>query len=232
MRSVAAAKFGAVVALLLALGSTPSQATGEPATLALHDLEGRPRSLAEHAGNIVVVNFWATWCRPCREELPLLEQVSAEFRDRGVVFVAASTDAPSTVGRIPDAIDESGVTFAVWTGATTVDMQRLGLGTGVPATAIVDRDGNVAFRIVGLVNEEELRERLDWLLGDSDAAAPEAALDHLADDDCCDHDDDGPETADAVATEEHCDHDHGGAQDHDHEHDSEPHAGDASLVPS
>lgn len=134
----------------------------------------------------------------------------------------------------------AGITFDVWTGATTVDMQRFDLGTGLPATAIIDRDGSVAFRIVGVISEEELRVRLDWLLGPRSAVAPVAPVEV---DSCCAHDEeadhhvDGHDDSRGDSQEDGADHavashdDHGHARDHDHG-DADVSAGDASLVPS
>jgi peroxiredoxin len=63
------------------------------AALELRDLDGRPRSLGEHAGRVVLVNFWATWCPPCREELPALQALHGELADEGLVVLGVAVDA-------------------------------------------------------------------------------------------------------------------------------------------
>jgi thiol-disulfide isomerase/thioredoxin len=195
--------------------ATPAGAADIRPTLVLDDLGGTTQSLVDRRGSIVVINFWATWCLPCLEELPLLESLSTEYAKRGIVFIAASSDDASTSARIPAAIDEAGVTFPVWSGATTLDMERFGVGTGVPATVVVDRDGSVAFRVVGLVSETVLRERLDWLTSVRDSSEPETIVDaHV----------------DAAIDGDAHDHDH--AHEHDHGDEHAFGSEDASLVPS
>jgi len=220
---------------LVSTTADAGRADTAPIALELVDMQGIRHSLAEYAGDIVVVNFWATWCFPCREEMPMLERLSREYADRGVRFVAASTDEATTRDLVPEAIDEAGVTFAVWLGATTLDMKRFDVGTGLPATAVVDRRGAVAFRLIGRIEEEELRAKLDRLLADPSARESlQAANGAAAVDDCCaadaQHEDDHGDEAVADA-EEH--HGHGHDHAHDHEGGNEGYGGaDVSLVPS
>lgn len=223
------------VALAFVASVAVGQDSPQPASLILTDLTGAQRSLADERGHITVVNFWATWCLPCIEELPLLEEIAQAYADRGVRFVAASTDDASTSDRIPEAIGEAGVTFPVWTGATTIDMQRFDLGTGVPATAIVDRDGKVAFRIVGPVSATELRERLNWLTSERKKPEPDTSVDNLIVDECCDHEEEEGTVSDERGADgdAHVDaHDHEHVHDHGDAHDDELDTGEASLVPS
>ena len=63
--------------------------SSDEATLKLKDTGGRARSLMDHRGKIVVLNFWATWCRPCREDIPILVSLDSRYRERGVEFIAA-----------------------------------------------------------------------------------------------------------------------------------------------
>src|SRR5207247_4462229 len=69
-------------------------------------------------------------------------------------------------------VHEQRIHFPIWIGATTVDMQRLGLGTALPATAIIDRDGSVVARAAGIIDEAGLNRWIDWLVGDRPAPAP------------------------------------------------------------
>lgn len=235
----------ALLAALAHAAAAPATADAEPLaaappTLELVDSRGVSRSLAETKGDIVVVNFWATWCLPCRREMPLLQRLSEKYADRGVRFIAASTDDDSTRDLVGDAIAEAGVTFDSWLGADTLDMMRFDLGTGLPATAVLDRDGSVAFRLIGLVDEKELRGRLDWLLAGRETPAPAEPADASAVDDCCadghDHGDDhaGDEHQDEVVADAsaHHDHDHDHGDGHDHGRHDDTSVADASLVPS
>lgn len=223
------ARAGIALALLL-LNAGPATAS-PPVELSLGGSDGQPRALSDLRGDVVVVNFWATWCLPCLEELPLLERLSREYEARGVRFIAASADDESTYDKIDRVIAGAGVTFEVWRGATTLDMRGLGLGTALPATAVVGRDGRVAAGINGLVTEAQLREALEAALSGQPL---EARHDGVQDDDHDLHIDtakhqDGDAEAALDAGHDHA-HDHG--HDHDHAHDHAPHGTDASLVPS
>jgi thiol-disulfide isomerase/thioredoxin len=200
-----------LIAMLLA-AAVPAIAQEAPAELVLRDVEGREQSLAAHRGKIVILNFWATWCVPCREEMPLLEKLHRELAPRGVIVIGPSADEESTQKQIPRFLRQVKVTFPIWLGATVGEMERLGLGVALPATAILDRDGRIVFRILGPLTEPALRERLDWLLGDRTAEIPAPHLDTF---------------------EEHA-HDHAGeehAHDDDHVHGGVGMEG-ASTVPS
>ena len=151
----------------------------EPATLALRGLSGDRQSLEHYRDRIVILNFWATWCVPCREEMPIFVRVREDYQARGVEIIGASADDASTRDQVEPFREEYGINFPIWLGATIKDMERLGLGTALPATALIDRDGRVVARILGPVEEGELIERIDWLLGERTAQPPPPLVDHL-----------------------------------------------------
>ena len=128
--------------------------------------------LARHRGRIVVLNFWATWCAPCIKEMPILVSLHRRYAARGVDVAGASADDETTRARIPEFVQRLKIDFPVWEGATTADMQALGLGVELPATALIDRDGAVVFRIQGVVDKRDLERRVEWLLGDRRAPPP------------------------------------------------------------
>lgn len=136
-------------------------------------------SLASLRGRPVVVNFWATWCAPCREEMPLLVALQKRYQPRGVQVIGASTDDESTQKNIPRFVRRLKLNFPIWVGAATADMRRLGLGDALPATAIVDRDGQTAARILGPFTPADLETRLVWLLGERREPAPAALVNNI-----------------------------------------------------
>lgn len=149
------------------------------AELTLKDANGQKVSLRDYRGKIVVLNFWATWCGPCNEEMPMIVEMEREYRSRGVIFIAASLDDSKTKSRIPAFLSKYQVEFPVWYGATGDDLANLGMGEAVPDTAFIDQEGRIVARVLGQMRKEELKERLDWLTGDRAGAAPPPLVKHL-----------------------------------------------------
>jgi thiol-disulfide isomerase/thioredoxin len=149
--------------------------------LSLKDLRGKRTHLRDYQGEIVVLNFWATWCGPCSEELPVLVEMEKRYRERGVVFVGVSMDDEKAQKKIPTFLHQLGVGFPVWVGATADDLERLHMGQAIPATAFFDEQGQIVARVLGEMREGEIRERLDWLTGHRSGPAPDAVVTHLAD---------------------------------------------------
>ncbi|MGD9589078.1 MAG: TlpA family protein disulfide reductase [Pyrinomonadaceae bacterium] len=134
------------------------------AVLALKDLTGTEQSLAGYRGRFVVLNFWATWCGPCRKEMPDLAAIQNDYAALGVQVIGAAGDEAADGAKVLKFIRDYKVNFPVWIGATTNDMERFGLGTVLPATAIIDREGKIVWREVGIIKPAELRKKLDELL--------------------------------------------------------------------
>jgi thiol-disulfide isomerase/thioredoxin len=151
----------------------------EPPALSLTDLSGNPQTLEQYRGRVVVLNFWATWCIPCREEMPLLMDIQKRYASKGVVVVGASADDESTQTQITPFVRKLRITFPVWRGATTQHMERLGLGRSLPATAVIGPDGQIAFRILGVIERKAIRERLDWLVEGGQGPAPDPLIDGI-----------------------------------------------------
>ena len=141
------------------------RAGGTPAAPAftLERLDGEGElSLASLRGKAVVLNFWASWCGPCREEMPLLQEGWERWRDRDVVFVGI--DVEDFRGDARDFLEEVGVTYPNVFDGKGSTVGRYGL-TGYPETFFVDGDGVVVYRIAGPVEDaEELDEGIERAL--------------------------------------------------------------------
>jgi thiol-disulfide isomerase/thioredoxin len=133
--------------------------------LTLKDPLGTEQHLSALKGRVVILNFWATYCIPCRKEMPDLAAIQNEYAALGVQVVGASTDAISDRDKVLQFIKETKVNFPIWIGATTADMIRFGLGSALPGTVIIGRDGRVAKVISGVVNPADLKKQIDALLG-------------------------------------------------------------------
>ena len=165
--------------LIPSLLLTTLSAAEKPAEIRLTGLDGKKVRLSEYRGKIVVLNFWATWCGPCREEMPMMVEAEKTWGPKGIVFIAASLDDNKTKKDIPAFLERYHVGFPVWTGASSDELDKLRLGNGVPDTAFLDKDGMIVARVLGEIRRNELDERLNWLTGDRQSAAPTALVDHM-----------------------------------------------------
>lgn len=148
-----------------------AQVLGTEAELKLKDLFGAEQSLAQYKGKIIILNFWATYCEPCRKEMPDLAAIQNEFAALGVQVIGASTDESKDRAKVLQFIKDVKVNFPVWTGATAADTLRFGVGTALPATVIIGKDGKIYKTISGIVNQADLRKDVEKLLQDAEKQA-------------------------------------------------------------
>jgi thiol-disulfide isomerase/thioredoxin len=144
---------------------------GTEVGLTLKDPFGTEQRLSALKGRVVVLNFWATYCEPCRKEMPDLAAIQNEYAALGVQVIGASADAVEDRAKVLQFIKETKVNFPVWTGATTADMVRFGLGAALPGTVIIGRDGKVVKVISGIVNQADLKKQIDSMLATAERAA-------------------------------------------------------------
>ena len=118
-------------------------------------------ALSAYRGNVVVLNFWASWCIPCREEHAALSAVAREYAGRGVQFLGTSyNDAPATAVRWIEAMGGQPYPTLLDPGSRTAIDYGL---YGVPETFFIGRDGRVAYKHVGPVSVSLLRQKIDSL---------------------------------------------------------------------
>ncbi len=143
--------------------SDPETLLQQVPALSYVDLEGDTRSLDEWRDKVLVLNFWATWCPPCREETPLFVALQDEYKDRGVQFVGIAIDDPEAVRNF---IDTYGVEYPILIGdMAAVDVSRQ-LGnrfSGLPFTVIAAPGGKVVIRHFGGMKREQVVPILDRL---------------------------------------------------------------------
>lgn len=121
----------------------------------LLDLEGLPFRLADQQGKVIVLNFWATWCPPCRAEIPGFIRLQDEFREEGVLFVGVALDEEGAEVVGPYA-EQRGINYPIVLDRGTV-ARAYNSAHVVPTTLLIDRQGMIRFRHEGLIMPRALR---------------------------------------------------------------------------
>lgn len=137
---------------------------GTEVELALPDLFGTEQKLSAYRGRVVVLNFWATYCVPCRKEMPDLAAIQNSYAALGVQVIGASADEAKAKADVLKFIKETKLNFPVWLGATVGDMERFGLAPALPGTVIIGRDGKIVWHKSGAVKEADVKREIDKLL--------------------------------------------------------------------
>jgi peroxiredoxin len=114
----------------------------------LPDLNDKEIRLSDYRGKVVFLNFWATWCKPCREEMPSMEVLYKNFEKDGLVILAVSIDRVTTKKEIPPFVKSLSLTFPVLVDSWGQTDKRYKL-MGVPETYIIDREGILREKVIG-----------------------------------------------------------------------------------
>ena len=165
-----------ILAALFSAASLLADSLSPPPDLQLQGLKKEPVKLSDYRSKIVALNFWATWCVPCRKEMPLFVELQNEYGSKGVQFIAASTDPAKDRKKVEKFAKQYKINFPVWTGARPEQQIAFRLGASLPATVILDINGQPVFRIIGEANRDTLVKRLDWFLSNRKAPAPEEII--------------------------------------------------------
>jgi len=148
------------VALLRSQQAQPE--SGQAPNFTLTTFDGETIQLSDLQGQVVVLNFWASWCIPCQVESPALQAIWDDYRDRGVVVLGvAYADDPDDSQAF---ITQYGLTYPSGSDVGTVISRQLYHITGVPETFIIDQNGEIADFIFGEIEPDAARATLDSLL--------------------------------------------------------------------
>lgn len=151
-----------IIGVLMWLGGQSTSGTaamgpaeiGQPAPpFELASLSGEKVSLEDYQGKVVVVNFWATWCPPCRAEMPGIQQVYAQYREQGVVVLAVNAHEERSL--VNEFVFSNGLTFPVLLDAQSIAGNQY-QASGLPTTVIIDRDGTITHMQSGPLTAEQL----------------------------------------------------------------------------
>ena len=129
----------------------------QDANFTLQDLHGKPWTLKDLGGKVVLVNFWATWCPPCRKEMPDLDALGKRFNDQGLIILAISDE---DVAKVNPFIAEHQFAFPILLDPGRM-VNKLFAVEGIPKTFIYDREGRLAAQAIDMRTEHQLLEMLE-----------------------------------------------------------------------
>jgi peroxiredoxin len=166
-RAVAAVVIAAAVALAAGIylgvrrDATETGAPGAAATLlavSLPDVDGKPMPLAQWKGKLLIVNFWATWCVPCREEMPDFVRAQKEFGDKGLQFVGIAVDEVDKIRQFAERIELNYPALVGGYGAMELSRTLGNRLMALPFTIVVGRDGTIVHTQLGPLKPDKLRQ--------------------------------------------------------------------------
>lgn len=163
-----AARLMILLVALTLVGSSMSVSAGAPPDFRLKDLDGNWFSLSENLdGNVAYISFWATWCVPCRREMPHLEKLHQEFGDQGLTMIGINTDPPGTTSKIKPYIKRYKINYTTLLDPNNNVLDKYNPTRELPYAVLVDRTGSVVQVFPGYRtgDEEILREKIIELLG-------------------------------------------------------------------
>ena len=147
----------------LPVGVCDAKADDAALDFTLSDLNGESVNLSAYKGNVIVLNFWATWCEPCRVEIPLLIRLHDKYSEKGLTVVGLSVDRD--LEKVPPFARRLGVTYPIFViGPNHAIDKAYAPRWGVPATVVIRRDGRICRRESGALSEPNFEKRLVELL--------------------------------------------------------------------
>jgi peroxiredoxin len=144
---------------------SPPAADLKPAPdVKMKDLDGNKFKLSDHRGNVVILNFWAVWCPPCKVEVPELVKLYNSYKDRGLRIIGVAIDSGKDQ-KIKEKAQELGINYPVVNGEDSAIRNSFGPIRAVPTTYVINKEGKVYRNYVGFRDIKIFEEDVTTLLG-------------------------------------------------------------------
>jgi len=137
-------------------------AQDQPISLKLRNLDGRPFNIADYKGKVVLLNFWATWCAPCRAEIPDLIKLQKKYGKKGLQIIGIAYP-PEKLSEVRRFARKFGVNYPVALGSKS-DKTRFTAAETLPMTIVIDRGGKVRDTVEGVMYGDEFDEKVKPLV--------------------------------------------------------------------
>ncbi len=138
----------------------PNEITGAAPAFTLYNLHGKPTSLADFRGKVVVLDFWATWCPPCKREIPDFINLQKAYGSKGLQIVGIALDEPD---KVVDFAQQNGMNYPVLLGDDAIAAKYGGID-GIPTTFLIDKQGKIVSRFEGFRPREVFESEIKKLL--------------------------------------------------------------------
>jgi len=126
----------------------------------LTDVTGRPLALSNYRGKVVILDFWAPWCPPCRREIPDLVSLQQQYASQGLQIIGIGLDQPGNVAAF---VQQNGINYPVAVGNDAIANLYGGV-SGIPTTFIIDKQGNITNRFEGFTDRTVFEQEIKKLL--------------------------------------------------------------------
>ena len=142
--------------------TVPAKVSYSAPELSLTDTHGISRSLADYRGQVVLVNLWATWCEPCKQEMPTLQSFYNRHRDEGFVVIGINDGDPKA--DVLQFVREYRLTFPIWLDPTYIATEQAFKTLGLPSSFVIDREGTIRLQWVGGISRKMLDQHVTPLI--------------------------------------------------------------------
>lgn len=143
----------------------PAKVSYSAPELTLLDTQGISRSLVDYRGQVVLVNLWATWCPPCKEEMPALQSFYNRYKDQGFVVIAINDGDPTD--DVLQFVEDYRLSFPVWLDPTYIATEQAFKTLNLPSSFVIDRSGTIQLQWVGGITLKTLEKYVSPLILES-----------------------------------------------------------------